>query len=88
MIVAEVGAVEGNKIEAFLRPKSTSEIGLQHAPVTYAVVLPFSGLTTNTARGYVFRLAGVPILASPSPRDLEKSWNSVVLMPKRNPSAK
>lgn len=76
VILAEVGAVEGDAIAAMLLPGPTLRNTPGDVPVTHVAVLPFPGRRAASARGYTFRLAGKPALASPSHAALRRAWGA------------
>jgi hypothetical protein len=71
-----VGAVEGDAIAAMLLPGPGVRNAPGAAPVTHVAVLPFPGRRAASARGYTFRLAGKPALATPSRMELKKAWDA------------
>lgn len=76
VILAEVGAVEGDAIAAMLMPGPKIQNNAEATRVTHIVVLPFPGRYAASARGYAFRLADTPALTSPSPAALRKGWRT------------
>ncbi len=76
VILAEVGAVEGDAIAALLLPGPGFRDAPGAARVTHVAVLPFPGRRAASARGYTFRLAGKPALASPSHAALRRGWGA------------
>jgi hypothetical protein len=82
VILAEVGAVEGDAIAALLLPGPGVRDAPGAAQVTHVAVLPFPGRRAGSARGYTFRLAGQPALASPSRMELRRAWSTFARRPR------
>ncbi len=83
VIVAEVGAVDGDAVEALLRPPRRGRGVRRTTSVTHVVVLPFAGRRANGARGYVIRPVGVPPLAVPTRTELRLAWRALLGNPRR-----
>lgn len=77
LILAEVGAVEGDAIAALLLSMRQVRKAADAAQVTHVAVLPFSGRRATFARGYTFRLAEKLVLTCPSRAALKRSWDAV-----------
>ena len=83
VIVAEVGVVAGDAVEALLLPRRRGGGARRSASVTHVVVLPFAGRRRNGARGYVVRLAGAPPLVVPTRTELRLAWAALLGRPHR-----
>jgi hypothetical protein len=83
VIVAAVGAVDGDAVEALLRPRRRGRGVRRTASVTHVVVLPFAGRRANGARGYVIRPVGVPPLVVPTRTELRLAWRALLSNPRR-----
>lgn len=77
VIIAEVGAVNGDGFTSLLLPGPGVRNAERAAKVKYAVVLPFPGRMKASARGYLFRLPDVPTLPTPTRAALRAGWNSI-----------
>lgn len=88
VIVAEVGTVEGDTIAALLLPGPNCRSATQTPPVTHVVVLPFMGQSAASARGYTFRLAGMPVLAPPSRTEVRMAWKTFAVRTAPSPSTR